>query len=323
MSGIDESVANLEQFIGEASSASSYLVSASSRLDKVSGAIDTTEQDAQDDIGDTNEVLATAETRLGEARTAAIGALETLAQSAEEAQGAIDEKQGALDDAAGEAEDGAGDARDDLDDGYDRISADGFREHTAAAEDLGAAADGAADEATGIFGRLSDGLTELTTRAGTLRESVSGGLGDTEAAVEEETEGLGDRFDAVKETWHQQIDDVLSQECSATGDELHGAYAAWGDAVGEVADELRESCAKPAGELASFLDEDAHQALEQAVGELLRGEADQLLAEEGLCAAGSEAAGAISEALAEIVGDLRVSVNVVGEIDRLLDELKG
>ena len=52
MSGMDESVGNLEQFIGEASAASSYLTSAASRLDNASSRIDELEQDAQGDIGD-------------------------------------------------------------------------------------------------------------------------------------------------------------------------------------------------------------------------------------------------------------------------------
>lgn len=324
MSGYDESVANLQQFIGETSSASAYLTSAAARLDNASSRIDELEQDAQGDVGDTNEALAEAEERLAAGRESALGALEALAQVAEEgASSAIDAQQDRLEDAAQETEDAAEAAREDLEDAYDRLSEDGFRETESSLADLGSAADDASNDATTSFGGLADAVTALTGRGDTLRGSVSDGLGEVETEVEAETQGLGERFDAVKQTWHQQVDDVLSAECAETGDELQSAYSAWGEAVGQVADDLREKCTAAAEELAGFLDEQAHQALETAVGEMLRGEAEQLLAEEGASAAAGEAAAAIGEALAAILGDLRIAVNVVGDIDRLLDELKG
>ena len=324
MSSVDESVANLQQFIGEASSASAYLTSAASRLDNASGRIDELEQDAQEDIGGTNEALAEAESRLAADRTSALGAMEELAQVAEEAgSSTIDAQQDRLEDGADETEDAAGSARDDLDDAYDRVSEDGFRESLSSLQVLGSAADEGADHATTAFSGLAEAVTALTSRGDALRESVANGLGETETEVEQETQGLGERFDAVKQTWHQEIDDVLSAECAETGDELQSAYAGWGEAVGELADDLREKCTASNEELAGFLEDESPQALEEAVGEMLRGEAEQLLAEEGLSAAEGEAGTAITEALAGIVGDLRISVNVVGDIDRLLDELKG
>lgn len=323
MAGIDESVGNLEQFIGEASSASAYLLQASSRLDNASDAIDRLEQEAQGDIGGTNDSLSEAESALADAHASAMSALEELAQAAEEAASStLDATQGDLEEAVEETEDAAGTVRDDLDEAYDRLSEDGFREHTTAMEDLGTAADGASDDARAAFGGLADAVASLTARGESLREAVSGGLSETETEVEQEVDGLSDRFDAVKEVWHQQIDETLSAECSSVGDELHGAYASWADAVGDVADELKDGCRGPLDEFGGFLEEQAFQALEEAVGQLLRGGAEQALAEEGLSAGESETASAIAEALAEITPDLRIAVSVVGEIDRLLDELK-
>jgi hypothetical protein len=322
MASLDDGISNLQSFIGEATGSANYLMQASGRLEATNTAIEQLEQEAQGDIGETNRVLVEAESELAESRASAVEALEALAQTAEEgADDTLETKRGELEDAGDETEQAAEAARDDLAESYDRLEAEGFRGHADALDDLGAGVENAKNAAERAFEELTDEVSSLSDRGEALGDAVAAGLAETESEVEQEVTVLAGRFDAVKDVWHQSIDEGLRASCDEVGGELQRIYTDWGAAVGEIADELGEDCSTPLDGVSTFVEQQAHQALEEAVGEMLRGPADHLLSEEGLAGAAAEAASVVAEAVGDIVEDLRVSVNVVGQIDRMLNEL--
>lgn len=322
MAAVDDSVANLQKFCGEAEGATSHLTHSNVQLQEVAEAIEQLGQRAQSGIADLNEALQEGLQALGDGREAVVTALDGVASEAEESvSDTLDAKESELEDAVRETEDAAETARDDLEQACDRVTDDGFRLHLEALSNLDSGLTDAEHDGQEAFLSLAGEIQALEARGAALRDEAGNALAEAESEAEQEASGLGERFDSAKTEWAQTIDEGVRESCEEVGVQVQQLYADWGDAVGGVADEIGEECAAPLEQAATFLEQESHQALEQAVGLLLRDPSDALLAEQGEAASVLEAGSAVAEALLELVPDLRVSVSVVGEIDRLLNEL--
>jgi hypothetical protein len=322
MASLDDGIANLQKFIGEAGGSAAYLLQASGLLETAAEKIEGLDQEAQTDIGAVNRILSEAEGDLASARSGAVEALTSLGQLAEEAaDDTLDTREGELEDAGDETEQAAETVRDDLDEAYSRLDDDGFRPHDTAMDDLGTGALDAKDAAEQAFEALADDVASLSSRGQALGDGAASGLAETESEVEAEVTVLAGRFDAVKDVWHDSIDGGLQASCDEVGAALQQIYTDWEGAVGGVAEALGDAAGAPMERVASYLEKDAHQGVEDAVGETLRGPAEALLTESAQVGGAAEGAAVVAESVGVLVGDLRVSVSVVGQIDKMLSEL--
>lgn len=322
MASVDDSVANLQKFIGEAEAAASHLTHSNVQLQEISEGVEQLGQRAQSEIADLNGALQDGLQELGSGREALVTALEGVADEADESvSDAIDAKESDLEDAVREMEDEAESSKDELEQACDRVTDDGFRVHAEALQNLESGLDDAQQASEEAFESLAGEVQSLQARGEAVKEETAGALAEAESEAEREAADLGERFDAARTEWAQTIDEGLRESCEEVGGQVQQLYADWGEAVGGLAGEIDEECAPPFEAAATFLEQESYQALEQAVTELLQTPSEALLVEQGEAAGVLEAGSAVAEALTVLIPDLRVSVSVVGEIERLLNEL--
>ncbi len=319
---LDDSIAKLEKFCADTGQAAGHLVHSGDRLQTVADALEQIDQDAERTIGETNRELEEGMQVLTQGRDDVASALEELASLAEEAgDNRLPTCSTDVEHAADETEQGAEQVGDDLEESFSRVAEEGFRTHAEALEALQSGLGDSGEIAEQALAAFADGVQGLQRRGEQAGADAASALGEAEAEVEKETTALAGRFDEVTSTWAQSIDGALRTASDQVGASVQQLYVAWGQAAATVASELVQESGAAIDQVTAFVAEESREALEGAVRELLNGPGDELLTATGETAVTLEAGQAVTDAVGGLLGDLRVSIVKVAEIDRILNEL--
>jgi chromosome segregation ATPase len=322
VSTIDESVVNLQRFLGQLAQATGALEQVGTHVQESAERLSQLEDQASDDGGGLNDELSELDSALETGRDDVREAIAEVTQAAADAEEAAEEDRARVEQAAADLEATVGDTMEELGDAHSSVTDQGFQPLLQALDEaeqeLGAQRQELQQEMDALEGAIHAAETESRTAwdevDGALGEGISA-LAQSEGSLQSEaSEGI--------------------QGFATAGDELEAECSTLESEIDTIYDVLDASVAAQGEEWEQGLQEDAREALEHVTtgsDERLEQPA-RVVEEEGLASLGHEyddlgvvlgAAVATGDEVEPLSVELAKCSAVIGQVDELLNSLAG
>jgi chromosome segregation ATPase len=321
MASIDESVQNLEAFIGVLTQTTSELHDHTAEIETSQSELDRLADGADEGIGGLADALEEGLEEVGDEADRAQAALAGVESKAQEiAQGRLGELAGSVNEAAERGEERASSTRERVDEGFEELKADGLAAFVTVLNELGGDAEEARGEAEQQFSDLGEAIEQATGTLSQAQENASEALDEAASAIGQEAEQVASAGQQAVATWTAEREG-LETEAAAVEGALSEAYAEWAQnvqdggqsAVSAVSAALTEAAEAISGESADLLND----ALQAAVDDSL----PKLSDEAGQVLGAVEPGEPLAQALAPMVAELVTVQAVVDQIAQLLQEM--
>jgi chromosome segregation ATPase len=319
---LDDSIGKLQQFCQDLTRANGQLENDIGTVEEQADVLDALEDRAGEVIGGLADALEQAQQELGTAHDDARTEIDKLADLAEQVSG---QRLGSAGDRLGAAEDAfvdvVNESQKELEDTQERLRQEGFDALVTALEALEGEVEGLGGETEGHFDGLTSGLEELGGDADEARSEVNDGLDEAKGGIEEDGQTTAEAAKDAASSWSDELDQEISQRCQAVGDGVESAYNDWEADVKEQADAWNANTTEAVEETTNFLVDETPSKLAEPMGETVETGGTATAEAEGAGVTALTEGEQVVDPLQALVPELEVVRRIVGDIDRLLNEL--
>jgi chromosome segregation ATPase len=322
MATLDDSVQNLQQFIGELTTATGALDQVTSHLDSSARELADLDSAVAEHAGGLNDDLEEFGTQLESAETEAVQAVEDVGQAAGTAQDTLEDARGQVEHAADEFETQVQAVMTALDTDDQELTAQGFTLLSQAVDEAESELEAERQDAEQAFTEMADGVHTLETESQAVWDAADQAVDQAaaEAAAQESSlEGQATEATHGFETATSEF----TGACQTLEAELGAIYEGCVTGIDAEADQLDHGLEGLAQEAVAFVERGEHERLE-APADLVEKEALGGLHEEYTTLGHFlETAQTVAQDLDPLADDLEKSQGVCADVDRLISAFGG
>jgi hypothetical protein len=322
MANVDDSIQNLEQFIGELTAATGALGQVTDHVGASTRDLAGLETEAAEHGGGLNDDLEGFATQLDSAEAEGVQAVEEVAQAANNGHDTLEAVRTQVEHAADDVETRVQAVRSGLDEADHELTAQGFTVLSHAADEAESALEAERQDAQQAFTEMADAMHGFETEAQGVWDAADHAAEEAVADAKGQETSLETEATASVHAFEAAGGD-FGGACSALEAELGAIYDSCVAGIDAEAEELEHGAEGLVQEAVAFVDRGAHQGLE-APADLVEHKALGALHEEyaslGHCL---EAAHDVAGSLDPLAGELEKSRTVVEQVDQLMKALAG
>lgn len=322
MATLDDSIQNLEQFIGELTTATGALDQVTSHLDSSARELADLDSAVTEHAGGLNDDLEEFGTQLESAETEAVQAIEDVGQAAGTAQDTLEDARGQVEHAADEFETQVQAVMTALDADDQELTAQGFTLLTQAVDEAESELEAERQDAQQAFTEMTDGVHTLETESQAVWDAADQAVDQAAAEAAAQESSLEGQATEATHGFEAATGEFTSA-CQALEAELGAIYEGCLTGIDAEADALDHGLEGLAQEAIAFVERGEHDRLE-APADLVQNEALGGLHEEYTTLGHFlETAQTVAQDLDPLADDLEKSQGVCDQVDRLMNAFAG